>query len=368
MATVTERKPGVWLARAFLPPSADGPGRQVAKTFRGAKKAVRAEVAVWEADLRGRPPVSIGATVADLLTMWQEARAAEWQPTTVRDHRSRAARITDDLGTVRLVDLDPLRVDAWIRQLRSRGVGAGAIRGRVSALKAACGWGVSRHLLRSNPVADAAPRLGAGRRSARPEPEQVVALLQAAAAESPRAGLALRLAAVAGAREAELVALAWDDLDGDVLRIGRQRHGLDGGVVMRDHTKTGGHRTVTLDAGTVAAIAALRSDADELVGAPTTWMLAEPGAANPPSPRWLYEVFMRAAKAAGIPAGRAAEGFVLHDLRHWAASTALRDGHDPVIVAARLGHSPDTLLRVYAQEIEQGQVGVAASLAARLDG
>ena len=27
MATVTERKPGVWLARAFLPPSADGPGR-----------------------------------------------------------------------------------------------------------------------------------------------------------------------------------------------------------------------------------------------------------------------------------------------------------------------------------------------------
>ncbi|MGH9116763.1 MAG: hypothetical protein ACRD0A_02455 [Acidimicrobiales bacterium] len=58
---------------------------------------------------------------------------------------------------------------------------------------------------------------------------------------------------------------------------------------------------------------------------------------------------------------------MLHDLRHWAASTALRDGHDAVTVAARLGHSPDTLLRVYAQEIEEGQVGVAASLAARLD-
>ncbi|CAN5817672.1 hypothetical protein BH23ACT2_BH23ACT2_04210 [soil metagenome] len=66
--------------------------------------------------------------------------------------------------------------------------------------------------------------------------------------------------------------------------------------------------------------------------------------------------------------GRRAGGMVLHDLRHWAASTALRDGHDPVTVAARLGHSPETLLRVYAQEIEQGQEGVAASLAARLDG
>ena len=61
-------------------------------------------------------------------------------------------------------------------------------------------------------------------------------------------------------------------------------------------------------------------------------------------------------------------GIVLHDLRHWAASTALRDGHDPVTVAARLGHSPETLLRIYAQEIEHGQVDVAASLAARLDG
>lgn len=96
-------------------------------------------------------------------------------------------------------------------------------------------------------------------------------------------------------------------------------------------------------------------------------MLAEPGAAGPPSPRWLYEVFIRAGKRAGVPVGRTG-GFVLHDLRHWAASTALRDGHDPVTVAARLGHSPDTLLRIYAQEIEQGQAGVAASLAARLDG
>ena len=64
-------------------------------------------------------------------------------------------------------------------------------------------------------------------------------------------------------------------------------------------------------------------------------MLAEPGAADPPSPRWLYEVFMRAGKRAGVPVGRTGV-FVLHDLRHWAASTALRDGHDPVTVAARI--------------------------------
>jgi integrase len=222
-------------------------------------------------------------------------------------------------------------------------------------------------MLRSNPVVDAAPRVGAGRRTARPEPEQIVALLAAAAEESTRAGLAMRLVAATGAREAEVVALAWDDLAGDQLRIQRQRHGIDGQAVIRDKTKTASSRIVTLDAVTVARIDAWHAEADELVGAPTRWMLAEPGAAVPPSPRWLYDVFVRAGERAGVPTGRKA-GYVLHDIRHWAGSTALRDGHDPVTVAARLGNSPETLLRVYAQEIERGQTGVAASLAARLDG
>jgi integrase len=94
-------------------------------------------------------------------------------------------------------------------------------------------------------------------------------------------------------------------------------------------------------------------------------MLPRPGAADPPSPRWLYAVFRRSAKKAGAEVGRDA-GFVFPDLRHWAGSVALRDGHDPVTVAARLGHSPDTLLRVYAQEIADGQAGVATSIETRL--
>src|SRR5690606_5930054 len=129
--------------------------------------------------------------------------------------------------------------------------------------------------------------------TARPEPEQIVALLAAAAEESTRAGLAMRLVAATGAREAEIVALAWDDLDGDQLRIQRQRHGIDGQAVIRDRTKTASSRIVTLDKATIARIHAWREEADELVGVPTRWMIAEPGAAMPPSPRWLYDVFVR---------------------------------------------------------------------------
>jgi len=61
----------------FVPPTAHTPGRQVGKVFHGTKKAVRLEVALWEAEIRGHAPSSVGATVTDLLTMWQEARAHE---------------------------------------------------------------------------------------------------------------------------------------------------------------------------------------------------------------------------------------------------------------------------------------------------
>jgi hypothetical protein len=89
MATITERQPGVYFARVFLPPTAAGEkGRQVGKVFRGGKKAVRADVAEWEASLRGTAPGTVGATVADLLELWQQAKAFDWQPTTVAAHGS----------------------------------------------------------------------------------------------------------------------------------------------------------------------------------------------------------------------------------------------------------------------------------------
>ena len=129
MATITERQPGVFFARVWLPPTSDGqPGRQVGKVFRGGKKQVRQEVAAWESDLRGTAPSSVGATVADLLQRWLEAKRYDWQPTSARDYASRCRSITEAIGTVRLVDLDPFRIDAWVADMRKTGVGEGAIR------------------------------------------------------------------------------------------------------------------------------------------------------------------------------------------------------------------------------------------------
>jgi hypothetical protein len=85
LATITQRQPGRFFARVWVPPTSDGqPGRQVGKVFRGGTKEVRQRVAAWEAEVRGTVPSTVGATVADLLRLWIEARQLDWQPASAR--------------------------------------------------------------------------------------------------------------------------------------------------------------------------------------------------------------------------------------------------------------------------------------------
>jgi integrase len=82
------------------------------------------------------------------------------------------------------------------------------------------------------------------------------------------APIALRLAAITGARRSELAALKWNDLDGPVLTIDSAltvvREPVDGEVVtvLRDDpTKTADRRRVALDPDTVALIEPERNEA-----------------------------------------------------------------------------------------------------------
>lgn len=108
MVTITERRPGVFFARVWLPLTSDGQaGLQVGKVLHGGKKDVRAQVAPWEADLRGTAPATTGATIADLLQLWFDAKRFDWRPTSARDYAGRCRFITAAIGSVCLVDLDP---------------------------------------------------------------------------------------------------------------------------------------------------------------------------------------------------------------------------------------------------------------------
>ncbi len=362
MATIRERRPGVWEVRAFTGRDERGRPTQVSRTVHGTKRDAQRIAA----ELTLRPSNAARRTVADLLDLWVEHNEATWAPASRRDQTSRAALVkTDPIAAIAVARLSVADVDRWHARLRRAGAGEGSIRNQHQAVRAALTQAMRWGWVTTN-VATVA-RLGKRKTAPRGSlsPEEVRRVVEAAATFDPLAALALRLAAVTGARRSELAALRWDDLDGDHLTIDSSlaiiRHGRRGDpqkpTLQDDATKTANRRTVTLDRGTVEAIEALRAQ----FGAYGPWMLAV--GERPVNPERITAWWRRAARAAGLD-----ESWRLHDLRHWSATLAIGRGHDIRTVANRLGHAnPAMTLRVYAHALEAADQAVAETLGAVLD-
>lgn len=151
----------------------------------------------------------------------------------------------------------------------------------------------------------------------------------------PAALLALRLAALTGARRGELAALRWEDLDGAKLRIDsaiatiRLGHHDDKKApeLLDQATKTANRRAVTVDSVTVELFEALRAEFEQY--GPWVFNVGD----RPANPDRIGAWWRLARKRVGIdPEWR------LHDLRHWSATQAIAAGHDVRTVANRLGH------------------------------
>jgi len=186
-------------------------------------------------------------------------------------------------------------------------------------------------------------------------PDEVTRAIGAAMRVDPLAGLALRVAAVAGARRAELAALRWSDLKGSTLTIDSSVDVVreDGGNRLVDsRTKTAERHTVTIDRETARLWRELQAEREEF--GPYVFNLG-PDPAAPARIGWWWD---RARTDAGID-----KKWRLHDLRHFSATTAIGSGHDVRTVAHRLGHAdPAMTLRVYAHAVATADRAVADSL------
>ena len=167
--------------------------------------------------------------------------------------------------------------------------------------------------------------------------EEVRAVIRTAKQFDRAAGVALRLAAVAG------------------LRRSGQRSKPDVRVAL---TKTPNRRHVRLDAETLAEIDALRQVREAV--SPYLFSLHD----GPPNPDRIGWWWTRIRKAAGIDLK-----WRLHDLRQWTATAAsFSNGHDIRTVVGRLGHAnPAMPMRVYAHVVEGTDQAVADSLGRALD-
>jgi integrase len=255
-------------------------------------------------------------------------------------------------------------IERWYARMRRAGVGDGSIRSRHAALRAALGQAVRWGWLQTN-VASAA-KLRTAKRAPRDAMtvDEVRAVIEAASEIEPAAELALRLAAVAGARRSEIAALRWDDFDVATVRlridssVTVSRTEVRGEAQLIDApTKTGDRRNVRLDETTVTLFTSQHVERAEV--SDYVFSLTE----GPPNPDRISWWWLRARDRAGIDAK-----WRLHDLRHWTATTGLVNGHDVRTVAGRLGHANAAMtLRVYAHAVEAADDALATTLGSVLD-
>jgi integrase len=219
----------------------------------------------------------------------------------------------DAIAKMAVARLGVADVDRWLTRMRRAGVGPSAVRNRLVVLRAALHPAEVWSWITANPAAlTRAPRLKQTPREAM-TPEEVIAVIEAATGLDPIAGLALRVAAIAGARRAEIAARRWDDLKGSVLMVDSAVTTLraDGVTTLVDsRTKTAERHTVTLDRETVRLWRELRSEYEEF--GPYLCGLGE----TPPNPDRVGWWWQRARALSGID-----KKWRLHDMRHFSATT-----------------------------------------------
>ena len=367
MATIREKRPGVFEVREFVGRDAKGRPKQLSRTVHGTIKDARKLAS--ELTVRPSTPEGASSTLGELLDLWAAANGAFWAPSSAQNYQSRMQLVQDDpISALPLARLTTFEIDRWHQRMEGQGLGEGAKRGRHAVVRAALSLAVRWGWLTANP----AMAVPLGRRKRAPRggisAEDVRAVLSAAEARAargllePHAPVGLRLAAVTGARRGELAALRWEELEGDrltvdssiaIIRDGRKRRP----ELRDDPTKTANRRVVRLDGATCAQLEGLRTAFAEY----GPWILSV--GERPLGPERLSAWWRRARDDAGVdPRWR------LHDLRHWAATESIAAGHDVRSVAGRLGHANTAMtLRVYAHAVAGNDEALGATLAALLE-
>jgi integrase len=192
--------------------------------------------------------------------------------------------------------------------------------------------------------------------------------------------LIVAVAAYAGARRNEILALRWGDLDAaaKTLRIERAVEKIRGTVTFKAPKSKRGIRTIDIDDNLLGLLVAEREKHQRLVAGITdgsavdlsliklpadALMFPSPlgkDLVTPRDPDAVTRIFVRRARKLGFGE------FRLHDLRGSHGTNLLRKGVPVDVVARRLGHDPVTLLRAYAKPLETDSQIVREALKAML--
>jgi len=266
------------------------------------------------------------------------------RPSTVAMYQ-RAARthILPILGSIRLRDVTPARLAAWLEGLKAARKGDRTV--EIA--------GVTMHkILASAKDRELVPRNAADNRAvraARPRPKAALPTIWTkpeanaflAAQVGDRLYALWQVAVMTGLRRGEIAGMRWSklDLDARSFTVAVTRVAVGWKVVDSIPKTKAGSRTIGLDAATVAALRSHRArQAAERLAAGELWQGTEDFVftdelGRPLHPAGLTPLLQRRTRAAGLPQIR------FHALRHGWATYAIQAGVPLPIVSKHLGHS-----------------------------
>lgn len=372
-----ERRPGVWRYRISAGTDPRGRTVQRSKTFTAATRREAEKVAtgiLHEWDTEDASLDAARGTVAELVREWVDHRAGKDSPSTIYRRQSITARITADLGHVRLVELTARHVDRWYTDLQTArkgrpGMTSNTVRHYHRVLHAILEQGYLWDMVASN-VADKAqpPRAEHHDQAAHmPTVDAVELMLRKA---SPSVQCAALLAVATGCRRGEIVALRWSDLDGDVLHVRRAHVKVPGQQVVVKAPKNGRSKAILLNPSMVAHLAGFRVWQQEWIrqaggrvpkdGPILANLRADVSGRTAFTPDWWSQEWERLCKRAGV------RPFKLHGARHMHGSLLVDNGVSLATAAKRQGHTVQTMAANYIHPLDESDVRAAEVLEERL--
>jgi integrase len=171
------------------------------------------------------PSVASQTTVSDLLEQWFTVASANWSPTTIRQTRSVLNRqLHPHLDTVVVSDLTTATIDGLYSHLLGKGgangqpLTPGTVKRVHVVLSSALAQAMRWRWIWDNPAEHAHRITVVSREPEPPSPDELISLLDHLRAREPEFHVFVMLAAMTGARRAQLLGLRWRNID---LRIGQ---------------------------------------------------------------------------------------------------------------------------------------------------
>ena len=347
--SLRQRGPNTWQIKVYTGVDASGrENKPATATFHGTKSEARKEELRMKARVGAMPrgaasqSITLGEMFERWIAVYVEPSAI---PPSVASYRRLFKHVfSERLGSVKLQELTPEHIQRALNDAAAAGYS------RASLVKAR--YLVSGPLRRArlsglvttNAAEDTkVPKAPAMKHVRSLTPEELRRFVDAAM-RLQIYGPVLATAALTGMRRAELLCLTWDNVDFEngIIKV------REGGFAPGTTKSAAGQRDVEMSATLHLMLAEMHGwDLSRRAFTPT-W---NPGRYVFPNSHGgkLNQMtsFAKPIKKAMQAAGVDLPGFRLHDLRHSHGSLLNSAGISIADVAARLGHSPETAVRIY---------------------